>query len=182
MKFYKGMTTWNKGLKGFGKWSKWFPKKEANPFYGKKHSQETIEKMRLAKLGKVGVNKGKHWIIDKSKLNNSNKCRGKNHWNWKGGITSKDKSERVKFRQTIQKQVFKRDKYVCQICGVKGKDITVDHIQPWAEYVELRFNMDNCRTLCQSCHYKITFGKPMPPTVRAWGHNLKEVTNYRCNL
>lgn len=90
---------------------------------------------------------------------------------WKGGVTNKDRLERVRFRRYIQKLVFKRDNYKCQICGQDG-DLQVDHIQPWAEYVELRFDMNNCRTLCVKCHYKITFGKPMPPKVRAWGHNF----------
>lgn len=102
----------------------------------------------------------------------SNHC-GKDHWNWKGGISSKDRLERMRFRQQIQKKVFDRDNYTCQICGDQGIDLQVDHIQSWAEYVELRFNINNCRTLCMKCHYKITYGKPMPPEVRAWGHNLK---------
>lgn len=97
---------------------------------------------------------------------------GENHHNWKGGVTSKERLERLKFRRQIQKQVFKRDDYTCQICGKRGVDLQVDHIQSWADYVELRFDINNCRTLCMECHYYITFGKPMPPTVRAWGHNL----------
>lgn len=97
--------------------------------------------------------------------------RGENHWNWKGGVTPQNTLERRRFAREIQKQVFERDGYICILCG-SGGNITVDHIQPWAEYIELRFNIDNCRTLCQSCHYEITFGKSMPPTVKAWGHNL----------
>jgi 5-methylcytosine-specific restriction endonuclease McrA len=72
----------------------------------------------------------------------------------------------------MQKQVFERDNYTCQLCGVRGVDLQVDHIQSWAEYVELRFSMDNCRTLCSKCHYKITFGRPMPETILGWGHNI----------
>lgn len=102
------------------------------------------------------------------------KHTGNKNSNWKGGITSKNKLERFRFRNTIWKLVLERDGYTCQMCGIKGKDMTVDHIQSWAEYVELRFCIDNCRTLCAKCHYKITFGKPMPPTVRSWGHKLKE--------
>lgn len=83
-----------------------------------------------------------------------------------------DNLERKRFGQTIQKQVLKRDDYTCQICGKRGGDLQVDHIQSWAEYIEMRFCIDNCRTLCVKCHYKITYGKPMPPTVKAWGHNL----------
>jgi len=118
------------------------------------------------KKGAIPWNKGKH----------PKYLQGKNHPNWKGGVKRKhygtDYNQRRIFRQELQKQVFERDNYTCQICGVRGVDLQVDHIQSWAEYIELRFNIENCRTLCVKCHYKITFGKPMPPTVRAWGHNL----------
>jgi 5-methylcytosine-specific restriction endonuclease McrA len=76
------------------------------------------------------------------------------------------------FRKTIQKQVLERDDYTCQICGQKGNELQVDHIQPWAEYVELRFDINNCRTLCMRCHYKVTYGREMPITVKKWGYNL----------
>lgn len=93
---------------------------------------------------------------------------------WKGFKRSPGQLLRMKFRNSILKKVYERDNYTCQICGQRGGKLQVDHIQPWAEYVELRFCIDNCRTLCMSCHYQITFGKPMPPTVRVWGHNSKE--------
>lgn len=47
-------------------------------------------------------------------------------------------------------------------------------IQPFAEYVELRFSMNNLRTLCQECHYFITFGKKKPECVKLWGVSRKE--------
>jgi hypothetical protein len=106
---------------------------------------------------------------------------GKSPWN-KGlklaSISPKREDDyrmRKLFRSRIQTQVFERDNYTCQICGVRGVKLQVDHIQSWSEYVELRFNLDNCRTLCQGCHYQITFGKLMPLTVKAWGHNFKYV-------
>jgi len=129
---------------------------------GKKLSKEHRYKIGLGAKGRIPWNKGLH----------PEYMQKNNHSNWKGGITPFNLSERVKFRRTIQKQVLKKDNYTCQLCGIYGGNMTVDHIQSWAEYIELRFNINNCRTLCQSCHYKITFGKPMPPTVRAWGHNL----------
>lgn len=103
-------------------------------------------------------------------------CAGKlrtkeNNVSWKGGITSKNQMERVKFRKQMQKLVFERDNYTCQMCGAKG-DLQVDHIQSWVEYVELRFCIDNCRTLCKSCHYQITYGRPIPDKNMEWGHNL----------
>ena len=94
---------------------------------------------------------------------------------WKGGITPLDKAQRIKFRRTIGQDVLKRDNYTCQMCGAKGVYLQVDHIQSWSEYVELRFNMDNCRTLCMACHYKITFGREKPKGI-VWGSIPKGVT------
>jgi len=98
--------------------------------------------------------------------------KGAKHPNWKGGITPINKRERLRFRTSLQKKIFERDGYKCQMCG-SGGNLQIDHIQPWADFVEERFNMDNCRTLCVGCHYLITFGKEMPENVAAWGHNLK---------
>jgi len=119
--------------------------------------------MKEALIGKPGWNRGGKapWAT------------GENNVNWKGGVTSKNQSERVKFRQTIQKEVLKRDDYTCQLCGERGIALQVDHIQSWVDYVELRFNIENCRTLCKACHYEVTFGRPMLDKSMAWGHNLK---------
>ena len=92
---------------------------------------------------------------------------------WQGFKRSREYLERRRFQQTIQKRIFARDNYTCQLCGCGG-DLQVDHIQPWSEYVELRFSLNNCRTLCKSCHYRITFGRPIPDKNMAWGHNLSK--------
>lgn len=162
---------WNRGLKGFNKGHR--PYNTKATFKGKHHTPETIEKMRLAKLGKIGSNVGKTWKVNPDKLINFGKNKGDKHWNWKGGITTLDKLQRAKFQNSMQKLVFKRDNYTCQMCG-SGGDLQVDHIQKWSEYVELRFSMDNCRTLCMDCHYLITYGKPKPKNI-VWGHNLTKV-------
>jgi len=94
--------------------------------------------------------------------------------NWRGGITKESKLERGRFRRELQKIVFKRDDYTCQMCGLRGVALQVDHIVGWAEDNSLRFDLANLRTLCMSCHYLVTFDKPMPSSVRAWGHNLKK--------
>lgn len=55
--------------------------------------------------------------------------------------------------------VFERDNYTCQHCGdhnFEGRGSTLmlhaDHIQPFALYPELRFEVSNGRTLCVPCH------------------------------
>jgi 5-methylcytosine-specific restriction endonuclease McrA len=134
---------------------------------GHHHSLESKKKMRLAKLGKKQVRSIEGKISFKQKMSGE-KC-----WRWKGGITSEDRLQRIKFRISLQKKVFQKDNYTCQICGSR-KNLQVDHIQSWKDFIELRFSIDNCRTLCAKCHYKITFGKPMPENIKGWGHNLIE--------
>jgi len=56
-----------------------------------------------------------------------------------------------------RKEVYKRDKYTCQICKAKngnGKTIQLNahHICPWGEFKELRFDVANGTTLCVDCH------------------------------
>ena len=56
--------------------------------------------------------------------------------------------------------VFQRDNYTCVFCGKHGGDLNADHIKPFALFPELRFAIDNGRTLCVPCHKLTdTFGK-----------------------
>ena len=167
----------------------YFGKKISKARIGMKFSDKHKENISKAAKGRVGWNKGAgqvnclncNFVFNRNSIGNkycSKKCssqvlRGENHPMWKGGITTQNKLERVRFQQTVQKQVLERDNYTCQICGERGGKLQVDHIQSWLEYVELRFSMDNCRTLCMDCHYLITFGKPKPKEIKTWGHNFK---------
>lgn len=119
-----------------------------NPFFGKKHSEETKEKNRKAHLGKTSPFKGKPkpWL------------QGEKSPFWKGGITPIN----FKIRNSIQykewrERVFKRDNYTCIWCGVKstkGKIVILnaDHIKPFCLFPGLRFSISNGRTLCKDCH------------------------------
>ena len=170
-----------------------------NPMFGRKQTTMARKKISEAFAGKNHPNWKGGWknklpkCVDcKKQLANPKalRCRkcfpkamsGANCYLWKGGITPIGKIQRTKFQQTIQKAVFERDNYTCQLCGERGGQLQVDHIQSWAKYVELRFNMDNCRTLCMACHYMITFGKPMPKEIKTWGHNLKKIIEFEHKL
>jgi len=50
-------------------------------------------------------------------------------------------------------QVFERDNFTCVECGSK-KNLQAHHIKRWAEYPELRFDINNGTTLCKRCHSK----------------------------
>ena len=60
-----------------------------------------------------------------------------------------------------RKAVFERDDYTCQMCGKRsGNGINVilhpHHIKRFADYPELRFDVNNGITLCKECHSKVT--------------------------
>jgi hypothetical protein len=106
------------------------------------------------KKGAIPWNKGKR----------HDAIRGGKNPNWKGGR----KTERQRLMEQVEyklwrSSVFVRDDYTCQMCLVKGGKLTADHIKPWALYPELRYAIDNGRTLCESCHRQTdTWGfKPM---------------------
>lgn len=48
-------------------------------------------------------------------------------------------------------RVLVRDNFLCQKCGEDNRP-AAHHITPWSKSVELRFDVDNGITLCNSCH------------------------------
>ena len=102
--------------------------KISNANRGKKRSEETRRKLRLSQLG------------EKSHL-------------WKGGISEINNKIRTSLEYKLWREsVFKRDNYTCIFCLKKGGTLNADHIKPFAYYPELRFAIDNGRTLCLRCH------------------------------
>lgn len=88
----------------------------------------------------------------------SNRFRsGENCARWNGGVSKLHKTERQLAMQTLEYKlwrtaVFMRDNFTCQGCGTEGGYLEADHIKSWALYPELRYAIDNGRTLCRECH------------------------------
>lgn len=121
-------------------------------FLGKKHSKESLESNRIAHLGKKQS--------EETKLKRGLYVSGKNHPSWKGGLTPLNKKIRNSTEYKLWRQaIFERDGYTCIWCGAKsqkGTKVTLnaDHIKPFSLFPELRFAIDNGRTLCLDCHKK----------------------------
>jgi len=153
---------------------------------GKKLSLEHRKKLSEAKKGKPSWNKGlQMWwtparMTGKIPWNKGTKGeygttkKGKKqpnvsqekHWAWKGGITPINRAIRNSLETKLWREaVFERDKYTCVWCGARngnGTAVTLhaDHIKQFAYFPELRFAIDNGRTLCKPCHKKTdTFAK-----------------------
>jgi len=127
---------------------------------GKKLSKETIKKVSEGKKGQIPWNKGNKKrvycdlcggeIINHRAKMCFNCYRGENHLKWRGGI-AKDRRTGLKYKQ-FRSNVFERDNWTCQTCGIRGCYLEVHHINSWAKYPKLRYNLNNAVTLCQCCH------------------------------
>ena len=77
---------------------------------------------------------------------------------WCGGDS--DRERRNSRYKVWRIEVFTRDDFTCQCCGyrngngTKRKDLNAHHIVKWIDSIELRYEVDNGKTLCVSCHIK----------------------------
>lgn len=145
---------------------------------GRIFTPEHKEKLRLAKLGKVGGHKGfSHSKETKEKIRQKViqvVKRGEDCNFWKGGINTLSCIIRKcwKMRQW-RSDVFERDNYTCQECGARSSSekyvwIEAHHIISFSKLLkefnvksledalncEQLWNISNGRTLCLNCHKK----------------------------
>ena len=165
-----------KGLRGFQKGHpNTYGFQKGNKFWlGKKHSEESKLKMSLAQKGVPSKNKGRKLSEEFKKrlsvlrkgvkfskehrknlsLSQLGKKVGAKHHNWKGGITPINEKIRKSVEYKMwQRACLERDNFMCVWGGKEhGNKLEVDHIKPFALFPELRFAIDNGRTLCVACH------------------------------
>lgn len=154
---------------------------QKHPMFGKHHSTETREKIRMALTGKTPTDETRR----KMSITRTGKKRsketiekmkvvmlGSKHPAWKGGVTSLHVSLRTcaKYKEW-RTSVMTRDGFTCQECGKVGGYLNADHIKPFARILrdnavtdmdgaiacQELWEVTNGKTLCCSpCHRKKT--------------------------
>jgi len=107
-----------------------------NHFYGKKHTQETKDKISKAKVGK---------------------CGGENHPLWRGGTSKEPYS--FDFNNELKALIRKRDNHKCQMCSAPQEEYSKTFHVHHKDYDKKNSSPNNLITLCPSCHSK-TVHKP----------------------
>ena len=155
-----------------------------NPFWGRKHSKKTRQRISDAQAGLHDGDKNqfygkKHSLETRIKLSatwkvakqNGTRCGRKgidSNW-WEGGITILNKQIRTctKYREW-RGFVFKRDNWTCQMCPQYGGFLHADHIFAFSKILRKNkiktleqalachelWDTNNGRTLCVGCHKK----------------------------
>ena len=87
----------------------------------------------------------------------SEMMKGDKHPLWNGGSCEErhlDMSSR-EYKQW-RLAVFTRDGFTCQVCGdCRGGNLRAHHLKRYSCFPELRHDVDNGITLCDSCHAKV---------------------------
>jgi len=169
---------------GFGKW-----------MLGRKHSKETIEKMRLAKLGKIVSQDTKNKIA-LTKMGQKNPMFGK----------KPTKEHRLRISETLRRikaskkdltfnrlyalirncpqmkmwrdSIFRRDNYTCTWCSdCRGGNLEAHHIKPFILILRQREieSLDKA-ILCEELwdiNNGITLCKDCHKTTDSWGNRAK---------
>ncbi len=145
-RFKKGLTPWNKGVKGyhFKEYIRTKPPTEKQLKaleYGRKIKKGT--KLTENQRKKYDV----YWNI---KLRE--RMKGKKNINWKGGKKQKRDLDSFRYR-AWRRIVFGRDNFTCQICTKRGGYLEAHHINKFNEFPEERYESNNGITVCRGeCH------------------------------
>lgn len=126
----------------------------------KKISESNSGKVRTPEMRKA---------VSEAKIRSPLTLRGVMNPAWRGGVTSENSKIRHSIEYRLWREaVFARDNWTCKTCLIRGGILNADHIKPFALFPELRFAIDNGRTLCVPCHKQT-------PT---WGNKIKSAESF----
>ena len=130
------------------------------PMKGKKMSKASRQKMSDAAKARPSNRIGKQHSIETrikiSQITRERTPRGRDVHSYKDGKLAERRDQR--FSRDYKRwrfDVFARDQFTCQECGdARGGSLVAHHVKPFADHPELRFEVSNGITLCETCHKK----------------------------
>jgi 5-methylcytosine-specific restriction endonuclease McrA len=154
------------------------------PWLGKKFSHEHKERLRSSHLGKRPANyiqsdvncqtcgkifhkkpshihkmnfcsKECHNIFQKGDTKNKERLRELGRIRNRGLSKERDLIEQTEAYKNWRLSVFRRDSFSCVSCKQRGGSLHAHHISSFAKFPELRTDVNNGITLCDSCHRQL---------------------------
>jgi len=119
--------------------------------FSEEHRRKLSESHKGQEAWNKGLRKGDHPSMKKMGFQ-----EGENNPMWCGGDS--DRERRNSAYKVWRIEVFTRDDFTCQCCGYKNgngtkrKDLNAHHIVKWIDSIELRYEVENGKTLCVPCH------------------------------
>lgn len=102
-----------------------------------------------------GSEKGHNRNTAEARLKMSQAKRGRligdKNPNWRGGNSSVDPDRNRYKAKKWSADVKARDSFACIECG-ETEMLHSHHVKSWKHYPELRYDLDNGVTLCETCH------------------------------
>ncbi len=135
----------------------WVPSEETRRLWSEQRRGDRNPAKRADVRLKISLNrKGKragkdHPFFGKLRPEHSEKIRGPNHPNWKGGLGKKYPPE---FSEALKKKIKRRDDFRCKMCGttsVTGHRLEIHH----KDRNRKNNQEKNLVTLCQPCHLSL---------------------------
>lgn len=149
---------------------------------GVKRSAESIEKNRLAHVGKPPHNLGKgrkvfncyvcgvevwdkpyrkkHTCSAECKNKMMSVLRGEAHWNYNPETQGIQRGRLLKAYKEWRNDILRRDNYTCQKCHKTSSKFCAHHIDSFSQNPEQRLDISNGICFCDECHllFHRTFG------------------------
>ena len=122
---------------------------ENNPFFGRTHSQETIQHWRDTKRGKWAYN------LEQKEKQLQNTLKKENHPNWLGGISKGEYGS--EFNQEYKQYIKSYYDLTCQWCNAKTEKLDIHHI----DYNKKNNLFENLILLCKVCHGKTNYNREL---------------------
>ena len=131
------------------------------PYHGHANSPETIARMRVAAARRLAdpeyLDKFRSGIArrtaDPSWRASAHFQKGAAHPRYTGGMRHERTREMARYPYKVwRSQVFGRDGYACRDCKVRGGSLVAHHVEEWSKAPDLRYEVSNGLTLCETCH------------------------------